>query len=373
MDKLDKFKLASSSFGERLMTNSVQMSRIVSTKMKEMLQSPSPESKIVDEATLQTLEEPNWGLNLRICAMINNDQFNGTEIVKAIKKKIGVNNNKNIVGQRLSLDLLETCCSNCDKVFSEVASEKVLDDMVEMINDVRTDDRNRMKAVRLIRAWGESDELMYLPVFRQTHLNLKAKGIPNTRHTGNSSPMHQTTESMVYEQPMTTSDRYPLPDLDLLGIEDDASTYTYVRQSVEQKKELLLVGRNSVDLLSSIIDSGMDPIPINDELTVSILDKCKESLPVVQRIAETTTDDDVLLFEALNLHDELEQIISRCEEIKGILGSYPLKDDNKKPAETVPSPVNAEEIVTTSELKVKEESQTGPSNKYESIEKEQTR
>ncbi|KAL4592216.1 hypothetical protein LXL04_005203 [Taraxacum kok-saghyz] len=52
------------------------------------------------------MEEPNWGLNLRICAMINSEEFNGTEIVKAIKKKIG--SGKSAISQRLSLDLLET-------------------------------------------------------------------------------------------------------------------------------------------------------------------------------------------------------------------------------------------------------------------------
>ncbi|KAK9049750.1 hypothetical protein SSX86_031281, partial [Deinandra increscens subsp. villosa] len=354
MDKLDKFKLASSSFGERLMTGGVQMSRLVGTKMKEILQAPTPESKIVDEATSETMEEPNWGLNLRICAMINSEEFSGTEIVKAIKKKIC--SSKNAVSQRLSLDLLETCTSNCDKVFSEVASEKVLDDMVAMIQDVRTDQRNRSKAVQLIRAWGESEELMYLPVFRQTHMNLKTNGIPSGTQGGCPSPGYQSTESMVYEQPMPAPDRYPLPDIDLMGLENDTTPYIYGGQSVEQKKELLLVGRNSLDLLSSILDSGMEPIPINDELTVSMLEKCKESLPLVQRIAETTTDDDILLFEALNLHDELEQVISRCSEIKGKVGTDPL--DTVKPTESA----------LTSEVKVQEESQTSPTRKDENME-----
>ncbi|KAL8224961.1 hypothetical protein R6Q57_017518 [Mikania cordata] len=349
MDKLDKFKLASSSFGERLMTGGAQMSRIFGTKMKEILQAPTSESKIVDEATLETMEEPNWGLNLRICAMINAEEFNGTEIVKAIKKKIS--SNKNFVSQRLSLDLLEACTSNCDKVFSEVASEKVLDDMVSMIQDGRTDERNRMKAVRLIRAWGESEELMYLPVFRQTHMNLKTNGIPVGSQSGNPSSGYKLMESPVYEQPMHASDRYPILDMNLMGLERDAIPYTDGGQSVEQKKELLLVSRNSLDLLSSILDSGMEPIPINDELTVCMLEKCKESLPVVQRIAETTTNDDILLFEALNLHDELEQVISRCSEIKGKVGHNPL--DTMDPA-------------LTSEIKVKEESQS--SLKDETIE-----
>ncbi|PWA82290.1 ENTH/VHS, Target of Myb protein 1 [Artemisia annua] len=376
MNNLDKFKLASSSFGEKLITSSTQMTQLIGTKVKEILQSPTPESKIVEDATCHTLTEPNWGLNLRICAMINGEQLNGTEIVKAIKKKIGSSNNKNVVGQKLGLELLEICCANCDKVFSEVASEKVLEEMVVMVRDVKTDERNRRKAVGMIRAWGESEELMYLPVFRQTYLSLKADGIPAGSHGGNSSPMHQTSESLTYEQPMPPPGRYPLPDMDLMGIEDDTSPYTYGIQPVEQKKELLLVGRNSLDLLSSILNSGMDPVPINDELTVSMLDKCKESLPVVQRIAETTTDDDILLFEALSLHDELEEIISRCAEIKAKVGPEPSKDDTVKPTETTASPHNviitdtkpnnAEEPALTHEVKAKEGSETSLAHKDES-------
>ncbi|KAJ6953064.1 hypothetical protein NC652_004909 [Populus alba x Populus x berolinensis] len=82
---MDKLKL--SEWGELLKTGGAQMSRLVSGKVKEMLQTPTPESKMVDEATLETMEEPNWGLNLRICAMINSQEFSGTEIVKAIKRK----------------------------------------------------------------------------------------------------------------------------------------------------------------------------------------------------------------------------------------------------------------------------------------------
>lgn len=76
---------------------------------------------------------------------------------------------------------------------------------------------------------------------------------------------------MGYQQPMPPADRYPLPDIDLMGIEDDTSPYTYVIQSVEQKKELMLVGRNSLELLSSILDSGMEPIPINVSLYMAFL------------------------------------------------------------------------------------------------------
>lgn len=162
---MDKIKLAQ--LGERIKTGGAQMGRIVSGKMKEILQAPTPESKMVDEATLETLEEPNWSLNLRICALINSEEFRGSEIVRTIKKKIS---GKSVVSQRLSLDLLEACTMNCEKVFSEVASEKVLEEMVKMIENPETDQENRNRALQLIRAWGESEDVAYLPVFRQTYM-----------------------------------------------------------------------------------------------------------------------------------------------------------------------------------------------------------
>ncbi|KAL6978690.1 hypothetical protein U1Q18_020355 [Sarracenia purpurea var. burkii] len=325
---MDKLKLASSSLGERLKASGSQMSRIVSTKMKEIIQSPTPESKMVDEATAEHLEEPNWGMNLRICAMINSEEFSGSEIVKAIKKKLV---GKSAASQKLSLDLLEACTSNCEKMFSEVASEKVLDEMVRMIDDQRIDHENRNKAFQLIRAWGESEDLKYLPVFHQTFINLKAREISPSAADGNLHPMQFSLESYLDQQPMSPPERYPIPDSGLHGPESAAFPYGYGHygsQSIEEKKEILEITRNSLDILSSILNSGTEPKPIEDDLTVSMLKKCKQSLPAVQRIVETTTDDEVLLFEALNLNEELQQIISKFEEMEANLSSGRVPPEN---------------------------------------------
>ncbi|XP_059298064.1 TOM1-like protein 2 [Lycium ferocissimum] len=301
MDKLDKLKMASSSLGERLKTGSAQMSRMVSAKMKEILQGPTPESKMVDEATLETMEQPNWSLNLRICAMINSEEFNGTEVVKAIKKKLVLS--KSAVTQRLSLDLLETCSSNCEKVFSEIASEKVLDDMVKMIDDPKSDSGNRVKAMELITAWGESEELSYLPVFRQTYMNLKRQ---------------YPLDSHMNEQLLSPPESYPIPDT---GSRNHEHTTYIGDEPIEGKKEYLVVTRNSLEILSSILNSEVEPKPIKDDLAVSMLENCKKSLLVIQSIVESTSGDEGLMFEALNLHDELQQVISRYEEMEAALDS----------------------------------------------------
>ncbi|XP_061341705.1 TOM1-like protein 2 [Gastrolobium bilobum] len=325
---MDKSKLAQ--LGERLKTGGAQMGRIVSGKMKEILQSPTPESKMVDEATLETMEEPNWGMNLRICGMINSEEFNGTEVVKAIKRKI---THKSPVVQRLSLDLLEACAMNCEKVFSEVASEKLLDDMVRLIDNPQADPHNRRRASQLIRAWGESEDLAYLPVFRQTYMSLKGRDEPQDLAGGNSPPVPYALESYMHQQPVDPPERYPIPEAGLYAV-DDSATFSSNHQhvSIEEKKEHLVVARNSLELLSSILNSEAEPKPLKEDLTVSLLDKCQQSLSVIKGIVESTTDDEVTLFEALYLNDELQQVVSKYEELEAAQISGAQQQQNADPA-----------------------------------------
>ncbi|KAI9399030.1 hypothetical protein POPTR_002G038000v4 [Populus trichocarpa] len=324
---MDKLKL--SEWGELLKTGGAQMSRLVSGKVKEMLQTPTPESKMVDEATLETMEEPNWGLNLRICAMINSQEFSGTEIVKAMKRKFS---GKSVVSQRLSLDLLEACTSNCEKVFSEVASEKVLDEMARMIENPQTDQGNRDRALQLIRAWGESEDLEYLPVFHQTYMSLKERSLPPPPvEDGSSFPMQYSLESYVHQEPLSPPGNYPIPDMGLHGADHNTLPYNFGGLSIKEKNEMLVTTRNSLELLSSILKAETEPKPIKEDLTVSLLDKCKQSQPDIQRIIESTTDDEAMLFEALNLHDELQQVISQYEELEAGIKSreqLPESSDN---------------------------------------------
>ncbi|GAA0143259.1 hypothetical protein LIER_35706 [Lithospermum erythrorhizon] len=328
MDKFDKLKLASSSFTDKLKTSSAQMKDL----LKDLLNTPTPESKLVDEATLETLEEPNWGLNLRICSMINGDEISGSEVVKALKRKVV---GKSVVSQRLSLELMEACTTNCDRVSSEVASEKVVEELVKMIEDTKVDQGNRVRAMQLIRAWGESKELEYLPIFRQTYESLKTKVLP--------SETPANLESYFEQQPLSPPPAYPVPPM---GMQDEVpeSFVAYSFQTVEEKKEFLVISRNSLEILSSILNTEGEPKPIKDkndkrlkwiggsamvppvacdgnmeELTVSMYEKCKHSLPVMQRIIQSTSDDEVMMFDALNLHDELQQITSKYEELAAAL------------------------------------------------------
>ncbi|XP_058101620.1 TOM1-like protein 2 [Magnolia sinica] len=350
---MDKLKLAALGErlkvgGERLKIGGAQVSRSISEKMKEILQGPTQEAKMVDEATSESLEEPNWGLNLRICALLNADELSGPELVRQIKKKIA---SKNTVCQKLSLDLLETCAMNCDKVFSEIASEKVLDDMVRMIDNPQTHYSNGQRAMQLIQAWGESDELGYLPVFHQTYMSLKARETPfSIQDDGNSVPIFSSMESAVDQEPLPLPDAYPHSNMDDHITDQHLLAHHSVTLSAEEKKEILVVTRNSIELLSSMLNSENEQkhIKMQDDLTLSMLDKCKESQPIIQRIIETTTDDEGMLFEALNLHEELQNILSMNAEIEDAAPPVSVPSDAQTPDTSV-APGNSIGQVTAPE------------------------
>lgn len=163
-----------SAFGERLKIEGAEVGRKMSAgissmsfKMKELFQGPNQADKLVDDATSEALEEPDWALNLELCDMINNEKLNSVELIRGIKRRIML---KNPRVQYLGLVLLETCVKNCEKAFSEVAAERVLDEMVKLIDDPQTVVNNRNKALMMIESWGEStSELRYLPVYEETY------------------------------------------------------------------------------------------------------------------------------------------------------------------------------------------------------------
>lgn len=163
-----------SAFGERLKIGGAEVGQKISEgmssmsfKMKELFQGPNQADKLVEEATVETLDEPDWATNLELCDMINQDRVSSVEMIRGIKKRIML---KTPRIQYLALVLLETVVKNCDKSFSEVAAERVLDEMVKLIDDPQTVVNNRNKALMLIESWGESsDELRYLPVYEETY------------------------------------------------------------------------------------------------------------------------------------------------------------------------------------------------------------
>ncbi|MCO5570312.1 hypothetical protein L7F22_024030 [Adiantum nelumboides] len=302
MDKLN-------SVGERIKIGGAGISRKMSAgvssmsgRMKEIFQVPSPMDRQIEDATSETMEGPDWEKSMLICDMVNHDPSCGVDVVRALKKRLALNARSPHV-QILTLSLLETCVKNCEKMFSEVASERVLDEMVRAVDDPLTATHVRQKILTLIESWGEAtDELRYLPVFEETYKSLKSRGI---RFPGRDA------ESLA---PIFTPPRAIPPEFTIsetaLGASPD-----YVDFSPEQPKEIVDVAKNSVELLSTVLTSSPQQEVLKDELTSTLVEQCRQSQTKVQRFIERGADDEQLLFEALNVNDELQQVLTKFEEM----------------------------------------------------------
>ncbi|KAH9318313.1 hypothetical protein KI387_020082 [Taxus chinensis] len=308
-------------FGEKLLVGGAEVGRKMSAgmssmsgKMKELLQVGTPADKIVEDATNMQLQEPDWAANLRICDMVNASKLTGQDVVRGIKKRFCV---KNPMVQYLALILLETCAMNCDKMFSEIASEKVLDEMVKMIDDPHTITSNRNKVLQLIQAWGESDnELRYLPVFEETYKSLKSRGLrfPG-RDIENIPPIFTGGLSDMSVQSFASPVGYST------SVPNQQQEYhdDFVPQSrnlsEEQKKEVLDVARNSIELLSTVLSSSPQQEALKDDLTSTLVEQCRQSQFTLQRLVESAGDTETFLYEALNVNDEIQLVLSKYEEM----------------------------------------------------------
>lgn len=298
-----------SAFGERLKIGSAEVGRkmtegmsSMSFKMKELFTGNNQTDKLVEEATAESLLGPDWATNLEICDMINTEKVNSVEVIRGIKKRIMLKNDR---VQYLALMLLETIVKNCEKAFSEIAAERVLDEMVKLVDDPQTVVNNRNKALVLIEAWGESgNELRYLPVFEETYKSLKSRGIRFPGRDDESlAPIFTPPRSVSEEESAYAAMQTP----------GGLSIQTF---SAEQTKEAFDVARNSIELLSTVLSSSPQQDVLKDDLTTTLVQQCHQCQHTIQRIIETAEDNESTLFEALTVNDELQTIISKYEDLK---------------------------------------------------------
>ncbi|CAJ1934079.1 unnamed protein product [Sphenostylis stenocarpa] len=326
--------------GERLKIGGAEVGRkmsagmsSVSFKVKEFFQDSSHADKLVGEATSEALHHPDWPIILHLCDLINSDQLNTAEVVRAIKKRVV---SKSPGSQYLALVLLDALVKNCDKAFLEVATERVLDEMVKLIDDPHTVVDNRNKALMMIEAWGESTiELRYLPVYAETYKSLKSRGIrfPSrdieslapifTPPCSGASPeadvnLEHLMPNDIHVQSFSPSTparsaTTPKADVSLAHLmQHEVHVQSFTSQ---QTKEAFDVARNSIELLSIVLSSSTQQDVLKDDLITTLVQQCRQSQTNVHRIIETAWDNETLLLEALNVNDEIQKVVCKYEEM----------------------------------------------------------
>lgn len=92
--------------------------------------------------------------------------------------------------------------------------------------------------------------------------SLKERSVPPPVEDGNLPPAQYSLESYIHQEPLSPSESYPIPDRGLHDADRTSFGYNYGSLSVDEKKEFLVVARNSLDLLSSILNIETEPKPI---------------------------------------------------------------------------------------------------------------
>uniref|UniRef100_A0A7N0VMJ0 TOM1-like protein 2 n=1 Tax=Kalanchoe fedtschenkoi TaxID=63787 RepID=A0A7N0VMJ0_KALFE len=295
----ERLKIGGAEVGRKMSASMSSMS----VKVKELIQGPNEADKYVEEATAENLDEPDWATNLELCDMINTERISSGDMIRGIKKRIML---KSPRIQYLAMILLETIAKNCEKAFSEIAAERVLDELVKLIDDPLTPVNNRNKALMLIESWGESaNELRYLPVFEETYKSLRLRGI---RFPGRDD------ESLA---PIFTPPRSVLASEASVNLAHQLEREIPVQSfSAEQTKEAFEIARNSIELLGTVLTSSPQQDALKDDLTITLIQQCRQSQHTVLQIIETAGNNEALLFEALNVNDEIQKVISKYEELK---------------------------------------------------------
>ncbi|BBM99687.1 hypothetical protein MPTK1_1g23050 [Marchantia polymorpha subsp. ruderalis] len=315
----DNLKDKFSALGEKLKVGGSDMSRKVSErmnsisgKMKELFLVPTPADKIVEEATSEIMDGPDWSRNLDLCDQVNHEKISGQDAVRAIKKRIMI---KHPTVQILALTLLETCVKNCDKMFSEVASEKVLDEMVKLIDDRQSSIESREKALKLIEAWGEStEELRYLPVFEETYKSLRSRGVKFPGRDNESLAPIFTPPSIAPSPPIGSNRGTSSPNTAPPFWSEEFAAPNTDPSDPSNVKETFDVARNSTELLATVLSSSPHQEALKDDITTTLVEQCRQSQFNLQRIIQRAGDDDPTLFEALNLNDELQKVLDKYDE-----------------------------------------------------------
>ncbi|KAH7444648.1 hypothetical protein KP509_02G086300 [Ceratopteris richardii] len=315
-----KLKVGGSEVSKKLSTRMSSMG----DKMKEIFRVSTPADKLIEELTTEDPQNQrtglDWSKTMDLCDSIRNREISGQEVVKALKKRLMVKGNSNDGSidsytcsriQLLTLSLLEACVKNCEHLFVDISNEHLLDEMVKIVDEPSTSIVARDKALKLIEAWGESTpELRNLPMFEETYKSLKSRGV--------KFPLRDT-ESLapIFTPPQTV---FPVNEAyDPRMLDMGVPTGGQSDLALPSTEELIRTAQNSIDLLSTVLISSPQQEALQDELTASLVEQCHRAQFMVQRVVEQVNDNEALLFEVLNVNDELQKVLSKYEEMRASL------------------------------------------------------
>ncbi|KAL2899984.1 TOM1-like protein 6 [Bienertia sinuspersici] len=300
--------------------------------------SSSSATSRVDKATSELLVGPDWTMNMDICDFCNSNHWLAKDVVKEVKRRL---QHKNPKVQLLTLTLLETMVKNCGEyIHYHIAERKILDEMIKIVKK-KADVHVREKILALLDSWQEAfggPGGKYSQYFW---------ACDELRRSGVNFPQRSPRSAPVITPPATRSPRvaqvgYGMPANSSRRLDEAMSS------EVESLSALTLESmRNALELLEDMLQAvnPSDRMSVKDEVIVDLADRCRANQKKLMQMITTTTRDEDLLAQGLEMNDSLQSVLARHD---AIASGSPLpnhkKDTNIQQNESVDPNAKAIEV-----------------------------
>ncbi|KAF7143638.1 hypothetical protein RHSIM_Rhsim05G0228100 [Rhododendron simsii] len=259
----------------------------------------------VDKATSDLLIGPDWTMNMDICDSINSNHWEAKEVVKAVKKRL---QHKNPKVHLLALTLLETMVKNCgDNVHFQIAERNILQDMTKIVKK-KTDMHVRDKILVLLDSWQEAfgGPGGKYPQYYWAYEDLRRAGVRFPQRSPDAAP--------IFTPPVVQSTlRHPQAGY---GMPINSSTRLDEAMAAETENLRINSMRDVLDLLADMLQAvnPSDRTSVKDEIIVDLVNQCRSNQKKLMQML-TTTGDEELLGQGLELNDSLQTVLAKHDAI----------------------------------------------------------
>lgn len=282
--------------------------------------------KRIEAATRPELESDEWSLNLEICDMVNENDDDAKDAVRAIKKRLQqIEQDRNFTVTNRTLTVLETCVSNCSRRFHVlIMSKDFIQDLVKLIGPKNNPPIELQERVlRMIERWADAFRNQPdLSGVVSVYNDLKAKGVTFPPKDPSSNvpiltpqrsvpPLAPAAGQMREQQPVaapasagrTNQQQPPGPVvLEGEGYNKISQDLSVVQTSVEMFQDLLKILESS--------EANESDWKLAADLSTTTRQMKERIVDLIERVA-----NEDLTIELLRLNDDLNNIFIKYDRL----------------------------------------------------------